>query len=100
MGNNTVALFLNDMADDLRRRPEAVAETLYRAMCSGQGGSLCQIVEALPSVHADATQIILAGGNRITSLGIMFDHDHSEETLIREMARRLGYSLRKKVKRP
>lgn len=95
MGFNTVAFFLNDQCDQVERDPQTLPR-LMRAMSSGSGNDDQQYMTVLPSVHADGTQIVLAGGNRITPLGIMFGRDHSEEALIRELARRLGYSLRKK----
>lgn len=99
MGNNTVALFLNDCAGDLDRDGEATLRTLRECLRSGQGtdryGGPGQM-QVLPSVHADGQQIIAAGGNRITLLGIAHGLSHEPEDILRQLASHYGFTLTKK----
>lgn len=96
MGNNTVALFLNDHADVLDRRGGDVLEALRHSMRSGCGtdqfGGPGQM-QILPSCHADGQQVVVAGGNRITLLGIVSDQSHDPEKVLRELADRHGFRL-------
>lgn len=98
MGYNTVAFFLNDQACEIERDPRTLSR-LNQAMASGHGNTDRQYMTVLPSVHADGDQIVMAGGNRITPIAVVYGCDHTEEALLRALAQRLGYSLRKKVPR-
>lgn len=95
MGYNTVAFFLNDQSSEIERDPLTIRR-LKDAMACGMGNDDRQYMTVLPSVHADGQQVIMAGGNRVTSLAVLFGCDHTEEALLRGLAERLGYSLRKK----
>jgi hypothetical protein len=92
MGFNTVAFFLNDMSDQIEGDPQTISR-LMNAMRSGRGYDGRQYMRVLPSQHADHTQVLLAGQNRITTLPIVMGWDHTEEALLRALADHLGYRL-------
>lgn len=98
MGFNTVAFFLNDQSDQIESDPQTIPR-LRRAMASGNGNDDRQYMTVLPSVHADGDQVVMAGGNRVTPVAVLYGCDHTEEALLKALADRLGYSLRKKPNR-
>lgn len=99
MGNNTVALLLNDFASEWDHYPESIAMRVKEGLAGGQGSRFGQAIELLPSCHADGDQIVMAGGNRITPIAVLRNCQHNEEALLKALADRLGYSLRKKAPR-
>jgi len=96
MGFNTVAFFLNDQSDQIESDPNTIPR-IMDSMRGGQGNDDRQYMTVLPSVHADGDQIIMAGGNRITTIGIAHGCCHTPEALMRYLAQSLGYKI---VKRP
>lgn len=104
MGFNTVALFLNDQADQVRKRPEELAEGLYRAMCSGVGSEdpryniyLPGQTAVLKSQHADTLQIVVAGGNTIRALGYVHWTKFSDDkAILKALADDLGFRIVRK----
>lgn len=99
MGNNTVAMFLNDQADIVERRGGEVLNTLKRCMGSGQGtdrlGGPGQM-QVLPSHHADNIHVVMAGGNHLSSLGFVHGWQHEPEEVIRQLADQHGFRLVRK----
>lgn len=99
MGYNTVALFLNDQADICTRQGQRVLDTLIECMRSGRGtdrfGGPGQM-QVLPSCHADGQQVIVAGGNRITSLGVVHGLSHEPGDVLRQIAAQHGFALVRK----
>lgn len=92
MGYNTVAFMLNDRACELEKRDD-VGAFLCRCMRSGDGGNIGQMIEVLPSQHADTQQVIVAGGNRITRLGYCWGLSHNPEDILQQLAEQHGYKL-------
>lgn len=99
MGFNTVAMFLNDRANELTTRGDEVLADLRDCLAGGQGtdrwGGRAGM-HVLPSVHADGQQVVVAGGNRITPLGICRDRSHDPETILRQLADQHGFRLVRK----
>lgn len=99
MGNNTVALFLNDQYDALTHKGQQVLNTLSECMRSGRGtdylGGPAQM-QVLPSAHADTLQIIAAGGNSIQIIGYAHWTDRTPEQVLRKLADQHGFRLVRK----
>lgn len=98
MGYNTAILILNDQLNELARDSNAgkeLAGAVLEASATGRtvwmpltGG------QVLPSVHADLTQVVLIGGNRIRC--VMSSFSDEEDEILREWAAERGYELRRK----
>lgn len=105
MGYNTVALFLNDQADQIRKYPEQLAEGLYRCMCGGCGSEERGIylpgqTTVLKSQHADTLQIVVAGGNTIREIGFVHWTKFSDdEAILKGLADQLGFRIVRKTRK-
>jgi len=102
MGFNTAAIILNDGINGLTD-DAGFGERLYREILScrrtggvvsiGNHANACKI---LPSQHADTTQIVAIGQNTIVPLGYSMFSASDKERVVRDMARDLGFDLRKR----
>jgi len=103
MGNNTVAMFLNDRADVLVSDGQRVLRTLSMCLSGGEGtgdfGGPGQM-QVLPSHHADYIHVVMAGGNKLSSFGFVRGSRHEPEHVLRELADQHGFRLVRKAKRP
>jgi hypothetical protein len=103
MGFNTVVTICNDMLGDYERNPERFTKIICGGALKHDGEDQWGIT-VLPSDHADATQLVAAGGNYATKVhtGWYVGSHHTEEgqeKLLRQWADSLGYHLVKKTKR-
>jgi hypothetical protein len=105
MGFNSTVLVLNDRLGEIERNPEEfVKEMLYAIQRSGvdkQEGFHPGQTTVMSCAHADTVTILAVGGNCATVMGRVHNggHHHTEEDqvkLLRELADKYGFSLRKK----
>lgn len=98
MGYNTAVLVLNDYLSDIETDQAfgaKVAEATIQAHARMERVNILGTgVQVLPSEHADWTQIVLIGQNRIRRAATA--NGGSEEDVLREWAWQLGYDLRKR----
>ena len=99
MGFNTAVIIRNDFLHQIKDDPE-FGQKVYGAIISnGRGPYHGQSFDVLPSDHADNTQIVAIGGNSIRTLGYGGDWGAEDETILRNLAHRMGFKLvRKAVK--
>jgi hypothetical protein len=103
MGYNTAALVLNDAIGAIANDSEIGARISRQIALAGRekgdvtahgaAGIHIGAIQVLPPQHADSVQIVAVGGNCIRSLG--YSGRWEPEDLLRDLARQLGYSLRK-----
>jgi hypothetical protein len=110
MGYNTAVMFCNDGLGQLKAGPLA-GQKLYEGILTaergadsrGYGNSISignhgNMASALPSVHADASQLVIVGGNTIQKVADLYRlNEWSAETLLQALAEDLGYNLSKKA---
>lgn len=100
MGYNTNITICNDHLGDYERNPERFT----RVICGGalkRDGDDQWGITVVPSEHADATQLVAAGGNFATKVftGWYCGSHHTEDgqvKLLRQWADSLGYRISKK----
>jgi hypothetical protein len=100
MGFNTNITICNDNLADYERHPERFA----RIICGGalkRDGDDQWGITVLPADHADAVQLVAAGGNFATKVytGYYTGSHHTEDgqlALLRQWAEAMGYELHKK----
>jgi hypothetical protein len=107
MGYNTAAIILNDGMDQLKKDPDTGKKIHDGILMTMQGpqtiplGNHCNPVMLLPSRHADEDQIVIVGGNYIRTVCNAWGLPHRvseaelQEAVMRHLAQKLGYSLRK-----
>jgi hypothetical protein len=110
MGFNTALLVLNDGLDTLQSDPSAgrkIAEMILHHSCARRGetayvgiGNHGNVVSCLPSLHADETQIIAVGGNRMQYLGYGGNYRATPEEMLKRLADQMGYRIEPKFKAP
>ena len=106
MGFNSTVLILNDRLSEIRREPERFVEEMLNGIA--RSGYPVEEVGFHPGqstvmscAHADTVTILAVGGNCSTILGRFHNGGahHTEEAqvkLLRELADKYGFSLRKK----
>ncbi len=105
MGFNSTVLVLNDRLGEIERNPEEFVKEMLYAI---QRSSMREQEEFNPGqttvmscAHADTVTILAVGGNCATVLGRVYNGGvhHTEEAqvkILRELASKYGFSLRKK----
>lgn len=106
MGFNSTVLVLNDRLGEIEREPEKfVREMLSGIQRSGYPDEQVDFYPGQSTVmscaHADQVTILAVGGNCATVMGRFHNggHHHSDDdqvTLLRQLADKYGFSLRKK----
>lgn len=96
MGYNTNITICNDNLEDYLRRPEQFVQVI--ADNARTGAAEHWGVTVLPADHADATQLIAAGGNFATKVytGHFAGSHHKEDgqvEILRQWAHALGYQI-------
>lgn len=117
MGFNTVYFGLNDLAHTLENSPKTLAGMLSHPQRNNAEWHNCgairaqnhnepelhnQAIGVVDTFHADNTLVVAFGQNYHTVLHHTFGGHHTEESKLRflkEMAKDLGYSLRKSPKK-
>lgn len=102
MGFNTCVVILNDQIDAIKRHPEQFVDELIGAI--GLHGYKEPYIRGQTQVvsvaHADNYQVVLVGRNTGTVLGSVHggaDYSAPDElSVLRQLADKLGYALRKK----
>jgi hypothetical protein len=98
MGLNTAAIILNDHLHELQNAPDAGAQIARAIQLGHRGKGWTNVgVTVLPSVHADAVQVVAIGGNAIRNLGYGHWRD-DDEKLLRKLADDMGFRLVRKAK--
>ena len=100
MGFNTNITICNDSLSDYERDPERFAKIICKGALKRDGEDLWGIT-VLPGEHADATQLVAAGGNFATKVytGWYVGSHHTEDgqvALLRQWAETLGYRIVRK----
>lgn len=111
MGYNSTVIVMNDALHAIREDPE-FGRKLAQAILTlnrheGRGvdisaGMHCNAAIAIETHHADSNTIIAVGGNCATVLGATYGTHHEKEDqleILKQLADKLGYSLRKKKER-
>lgn len=112
MGYNTVMMVLND-ALHLIKEDKEFGRKIYDATYEAASGfkrvdisshGYCNVATVISCQHADIAQVVVVGGNYGTNIGNFWTRTYhtpeGELELIRELAEKHGYALRKKsVKR-
>jgi hypothetical protein len=103
MGFNSAVLILNDMLHEIEADPNIgkIIAAGIRSAGTGIGRDYHpHQIGFVPTQHADTTQIIAVGGNTIRCIGYAhWERGYpDEETILRHLADRMGYTLRKKAK--
>ncbi|MCA1800167.1 MAG: hypothetical protein LC650_02620 [Actinobacteria bacterium] len=109
MGFNTVALLYNDHFHEIEKDPLAGRKLVTAALQADReghaerrgnlvlGARVPGIGEVLPPVHADGNQILSAGGNMMSLLGVGYGsnaiNDEGAVNLLKQVAKRYGYRL-------
>ena len=105
MGFNSTVLVLNDRLGEIEREPERFVKEMLHAI---QRSAMAEQEDFYPGQstvmscnHADVVTILAVGGNCATVMGRFHNggRHHDEESqlkLLRELADKYGFSLRKK----
>ncbi|WP_083213338.1 hypothetical protein [Mycobacterium malmoense] len=101
MGFNTNITICNDNLSDYRRNPQRFADVICDGAARRDGVEVWGIT-VVPTDHADATQLIAAGGNFATKVHTAYyvPSHHTADgqvAILRSWAESLGYELRKKA---
>jgi len=117
MGWNTTVIVLNDalgniaedpdfgkkLADAVQQAPMNRGKRIGVSAHSKRGGIHIDAASVIESHHADGTAVVAVGGNCATVLGEVYTRSHHKPEdkieLLRALAEREGYSLRKKPAR-
>lgn len=102
MGYNAAAIVLMDGINHIgadtefgqKLRSAALAANSRIKSYDVSAGSFANPMTILPAAHADLAQVVLIHGNSIERLHVGVSPDPL--TLVKEMAEKLGYTLRKK----
>ncbi|WP_100514161.1 hypothetical protein [Mycobacteroides abscessus] len=97
MGFNTNITICNDYLADYENQPEVFTGIICRSARLQEGDRQWGIT-VLPSAHADATQLIAAGGNFASKLHTVYNmHSHhtreGQIAVLEQWAKALGFSL-------
>jgi len=98
MGLNTPALILNDMVHELEANGTAGAAIAHHVR-TGEGGNTAIGVKVGKPMHSSGMQVVAFGGNTMRTLGYGSCGD-CDEALLRKLADRLGFTLRRKPSIP
>lgn len=97
MGNNVVTLVHTDELGDIAKDPN-YGSRLVNTILDGSEQVMGFNTRVLPWVHADYTQLILAGQNSIRALDVPLwttsvHADDAEVRILKALAEKLGYSV-------
>jgi hypothetical protein len=100
MGFNTNITICNDNLSDYERNPERFARVICRGALKPDGDDQWGIT-VVPAEHADATQLVAAGGNFATKVytGYYVGSHHTQDgqvALLKQWADSLGYRVSRK----
>jgi len=108
MGFNSVLFVCNDALDTVDREPEKFAKLMSRKMGGIDTGEFgfgnhCNGFSIPHIAHADTVALIAVGGNHATRImvGSYVGNHHTEGgqvELLRNLATKLGYTIRKKTR--
>lgn len=106
MGFNSTVIVLNDALNDIESDPEFGRKLALAILTVSRGdavdvsagchGNAATVIE---THHADTNAIVAVGGNCGTVLGHAYGTHHEDKdnlAILKQLADRLGYSLRKK----
>lgn len=99
MGLNTAMIVRNDFLHDVEEDPafgQKVKTAVVFASHPEHAPYHGQSFDVLPPVHADGLQVVVIGGNGIRLMGVVLDYRASDESILRELADRMGFMLRRK----
>ncbi len=106
MGWNTTAVILNDGLDQIERDPDfgknlahAVLELNVKKPQYVRAGNHCNAVMLVEHHHADHMVLVLVGRNQgtvITEVSTGWQDPNPELTLLKALATKHGYQIRKK----
>ena len=114
MGFNTTVVVMNDSLDTIAKDSkfgERLRDAILKlhlgrtvdvpAQSDGAKGCCCNAATVIETHHADGTSLVAVGQNYGELLGVFypFGEGSREERLLRELADKLGYTIRKKPKR-
>lgn len=107
MGYNTTVVVINDALHDIENDPEfgkkLVSAIQYLQIRKGpidvSAGSHVNAAHVVETHHADQTSVVAVGGNlgRVIALVYGWKFENSED-IFKELAKTLGYSIRKNTK--
>lgn len=96
MGLNTAMIVRNDFLHEIRNDAK-FGEKVWTAIChngdKGRTPYLGQGFTVLPSSHADYMQVVAVGGNLIRRVGFGGGYRATDEDILRNLARDMGYRL-------
>jgi len=109
MGYNTTVVVMNDALDQIKNDP-AFGEKLARAVMGFNipvrgkdvaAGNFVNAATVVSQHHADAVHLVAVGGNYGRDLGhvVSWRDQTDDEKILRALADKLGYTLRKKTTR-
>lgn len=107
MGFNTTVVLWNDCFEEIRRSPNFGEEVVAAALKAGCYRAPADIYSlgcvgiAVETHHADVTTLVAVGGNLGRELvsvptGWRMESSEIDERILRELAHKLGYDLRKR----
>lgn len=107
MGWNTTVVILNDGLSAIEAHPDEFAKNLTSAIMQVLRGdpvdvpcgSHANVAQVIETHHADDTVVVATGGNHGTKLGFVLGYHHyrpeDKIRIVKELAKDLGYTLRK-----
>jgi len=106
MGYNTTVVVLNDALDQLEKDPDfgkklaaGIRKAVFGKPVIVSVGNHANPVEVIETHHADMTSVVAVGGNCGNNLGTVLGWNHSKPEdqieILKDLARQLGYNLRK-----
>jgi hypothetical protein len=111
MGYNTGVMILNDALDTIRDHPKQFVDGIWDAVGLWRGrpttfpvGNYGNPATVFHMGHADQVGVYSIGANCVHPMYIGFEHYHTTDAgkleLLRQMAKEMGYDLRRRPKRP
>lgn len=104
MGYNSTLVILNDALNAIESDEEfgkKVADAIRKVSCYGKPVDInskghCNAASVIETHHADQMKVIAVGGNYAQDLGYAGNWQSNPEAILKDLANRLGYTLRKK----
>jgi hypothetical protein len=105
MGFNSTVIVLNDRLGEIEREPEKFVREMVSSISAfgmrDEERDFLGQSTVMSCAHADVVTILAVGGNCATTMGQFYNGGHhvtveAQIALLRELAGKYGYSLRKK----